>query len=231
MGDQSFWSSSVNATRKGHSTLILFSSSFLQHNPKGYPLLDASHEDVSSTETFKKCHMWYTYLYQTLISNDNSSYRLTTVYSRGTHRMGTTLLMSSGISLVLLVIGILFGIGAFQAWRRWSNLIQHLVLIEACITDLEARQMAPPNSGTGYFVTYSYDYEGHSYVVEESINKKRYSTWKQDMSVTIRIASNEPGDASLVAEASLLGDTALIWGFALAGLFCFGCIFLVFWIV
>ena len=44
--------------------------------------------------------------------------------------MGTTLLIASGISLVLLAGGILFFLGAIWAWREWSNLLQHLVTVE-----------------------------------------------------------------------------------------------------
>jgi len=146
--------------------------------------------------------------------------------------MGTTLLIVSGISLILIAVGILFGIGAFQAWRRWSNFVQHLVLLEASITDLQSREtIRGGNRSIGYFATYSYEYEGQNYEGEEGISKKHYSIWKQGMKTTIRIASNEPGNASLVAGANLLGDTALIWGFALAGLVCFVFASMIFWLV
>lgn len=48
------------------------------------------------------------------------------------------------------------------------------------------------------------------------------------MPLTVRLPSNHPEDGSLVTEASLLGDTVLIWGFGLAGLVCFGSAYLCF---
>jgi hypothetical protein len=149
--------------------------------------------------------------------------------------MGTTLVISSGISLVLIGVGILFGVGAFQAWRSWSNLLQHQVMIEGCITDLDRRETTDGDSNTinsfVYYVNYNYDYEGQNYACEVRISKKHYRAWKRGTSITVRIPSNDPGNASLLAEASLLGDTSVIWGFALAGLLCFGSAIMVFWLV
>lgn len=152
--------------------------------------------------------------------------------------MGTALLIASGISLVLLAGGILFFLGAFWAWREWSNLLQHLVTIEGHITSRKSRDTTTWNderrtnqTRTVYSVTYSYEYEGEQYVRESEITKKHHKEWKQGMKVTVRLPSNKPGDGSLVAEANLLGDTALIWGFGLAGLVCFGFAYLVFVLV
>lgn len=152
--------------------------------------------------------------------------------------MGTALLIASGISLVLIASGILFFLGAFRAWREWSNLLQHLVTVEGHITSRKSRDTTTwdddrrtNETRTVYSVTYRYDYEGEQYVRESDISKKHYKEWKRGMKVTVRLPSNNPGDGSLVAEANLLGDTALIWGFGLAGLVCFGFACLVFVLV
>lgn len=147
--------------------------------------------------------------------------------------MGTTLLLGSAISLLIVGMGILFWVGAWWAWRRWSHEMHHLVLVEGTLLALECRDRTVRDNKrlTEYWARYSYAYEGQSYKGRQTISKKHYRTWKRGRRLTIRLSSNQPEDGNLVAQASLLGDTALIWGFGLAGLACFGGAYLCFWLV
>lgn len=144
--------------------------------------------------------------------------------------MGTLFLLLIGVILALIASGILFGVGALHEWRRWSDFWQHMVMIEGHITRLDIGETTDleGNKASSYQAEYSYHYEGKDYMQVQSVSGKHYRTWRPDTVVIVRVASNHPDHANLQAQASLLGDTAIVWGFSLAGLFCFGCAVLVF---
>jgi membrane protein implicated in regulation of membrane protease activity len=117
--------------------------------------------------------------------------------------MGTTLLIGSAMSLLCVGGGILFWVGAWRDWCRWSNLVQHLVVVEGSLLALESRERTVRRNEsrsdetiTEYWARYRYTYEGQTYKGQQSISKNHYRTWKRGMPLTVRLPSNQPEDGS-----------------------------------